>query len=90
MYAIKSIENAFIPPEFEKASTHKPNKNDKNRKGNRFLRIGYKNTKAIYMYGFTYPKNSTLLKINTCNNNSVKNKKAMYSVLFISCVFYFF
>ena len=41
-YAIKRVAPAFIPPEFEKKSTVKPNKKLKIKKGNLFSRSGKK------------------------------------------------
>ena len=59
------VANACIPPESEKKSILKPNKNESNKKPNLFFFKGYRKTKMMYKYGFTYPENKTLFRIKT-------------------------
>lgn len=44
---MNTVEKAWIPPELEKASTHKPNKKATNKRENLFSLIGYKKIKTI-------------------------------------------
>jgi hypothetical protein len=71
------MENACIPPEFEKASTNKPNKKDKLKKGILLLFSGYKKTKAMYKYGFIFSKNKTLFNTSACSRSKKINKNTM-------------
>ena len=49
----------------KKKSILKPKAKDSNKKENLFFFSGYRKTKAIYRYGFIYPKNKILFNTKT-------------------------
>lgn len=68
----------------KKKSILKPKAKESNKKTNLFFFSGYKKTKVIYKYGFTYPKNKILFNTKTCKKTKNTNSNPKYTVLFIS------